>query len=412
MKGVGTQLLVLIRLPESVGLKGTLLEDEEAEAKPEDVRSKPFGVVFPIGPDGRPESLKAAVQIDSPDFLPPRQTKNIFVWPDKDSDIVSFMLTPKRTGRLRVLVELQWEDALRGSRSLRTECLADASGVPDNSGSNVVRVQLDIGDRAAKTGEFTSFFQEPFRGDSSSDMPAPSSQPMEPPKKTVGDFTALFGPATPPSATQPAPPANAPHMQGPAVPPSAQPVPSVPPVNVTPLTDPVFVATPIPAGTPTPSPASAIPQSPGVAEERPSPARMPSTVSDDTATGAFMHPKDEPVPVPVEVLSGPRPYTQILSRPKQSEPEETEGGQAPAANAGAGKSAAPSMPKIPGPAPPPMPRMPPPPGIPQIKARPTPKAPKIDTPAPPPVSMWPLTITLTVLFFLAVIVVLFFVLKH
>jgi hypothetical protein len=41
-----------------------------------------------------------------------------------------------------------------------------------------------------------------------------------------------------------------------------------------------------------------------------------------------------------------------------------------------------------------------------------PQVPKIDVPAPPPVSIWPLVITLTVLFFLAVIVVLIFALRH
>jgi hypothetical protein len=50
--------------------------------------------------------------------------------------------------------------------------------------------------------------------------------------------------------------------------------------------------------------------------------------------------------------------------------------------------------------------------MPKMKAPPTPKMPKIDAPAPPPVSMWPLIITLTVLFFLAVILVLYFALKH
>jgi hypothetical protein len=47
-----------------------------------------------------------------------------------------------------------------------------------------------------------------------------------------------------------------------------------------------------------------------------------------------------------------------------------------------------------------------------MKAPPAPKAPKIDAPAAPPVSIWPLIITLAVLFFLAVILVLFFVLRH
>lgn len=291
---------------------------------------------------------------------------------------------------------------------------------------------------AAKPGEFTSFFQGPFRGDGASDMPPLSSQPMEPPKKTVGDFTALFGQASPPSAAAPAPPGTAepsftsifkdmgtpqptfnaaPQMQEAVVPPPAPPVASVPPLNVTPLPDPVFVAPkPIPAMTPTPSPTPAIPQFPGAAVERPSPARMPS-VAGESATGAFMHPKAEPAPVRVEEPSGPSPYTQIISRPKQSDPNEAEGGQATAANPGAGKFAAPSMLKIPGAVPPPLPRMPPPPrvappAIPKMKAPPAPKAPKIDTPAPPPVSMWPLIITLTVLFFLAVILVLYFVLRH
>ena len=45
VKGEPTELQVLIRLPESVGLKGVLLEDDEAEAKPEDVRSTKFGVM-------------------------------------------------------------------------------------------------------------------------------------------------------------------------------------------------------------------------------------------------------------------------------------------------------------------------------------------------------------------------------
>ena len=292
-----------------------------------------------------------------------------------------------------------------------------------------------VGRSTAKPGEFTNFFQGPFRGDRASDMPEISSQPMEPPKKKVGEFTALFGQATPPSAAAPASPGTAEPsftsifkdmrtpqptnaerpVPGVVIPSTAQPVPSIPPLNVTPLPDPVFVApTPIPVVTPTPSPGAAIPQSPSAAVETPSPSR-PRSGSGDGATGAFRQPKAPAVPVPAEAPSGPSPYTQIISRPKISEPEESEGGQSPAA--GAGKFAAPSLPKIPGAAPPPMPKMPPapkiaPPAVLKMKTPPVPKAPKIDAPPPPPVSMWPLIITLTVLFFLAVILVLYFVLRH
>ncbi len=272
----------------------------------------------------------------------------------------------------------------------------------------------------AKPGEFTSFFQGPFRGDGPSDMPAYSSQPIEPPKKNVGEFTAVFGGATPKTPASPAPPsapgssftsmfkdmdtpqptfnASTP-MQGGLVPPPAQALPPVSPVNATPAPDPVFASSPTPAVIPD-FPAPAIPQSPSMPVERPL-APRPSSMPGDGATGAFMHPRADPTPVPIEAPSGPSPYTQIISRAKPAAGEEAEAGHAPAAGADAGKFAAP-----------PMPKMPPAPSVPKVKAPQAPKAPKIDAPEPAPVSLWPLIITLTVLFFLAVILVLYFVLRH
>ena len=287
----------------------------------------------------------------------------------------------------------------------------------------------------AKPGEFTSFFQGPFRGDGPSDMPAVPSQPIEAPRKNVGEFTALFGGVTPPAPASPGPASGsgqsftglfkdfeapqstrppAPPMQGAVVPP-IQPLPTVPPMNITPLPDPVFAGSPTPVVIPNP-PAPAVPPSASVPAEKPRPSR-PGPLAGDGATGAFMHPTAEPTPVPVEAPSGPSPYTQIISRQKLASPEEAEVGEAPVAGAAGGKFTAPSMPKMPGAAPPPMPKIPPapkiaPPPMPKMKAPPAPKVPQIDAPAPPPVSPWPVIITLTVLFFLAVILVLFFVLRH
>jgi hypothetical protein len=282
-----------------------------------------------------------------------------------------------------------------------------------------------------KPGEFTSFFQGPFRGDGPSDMPAYSSQPIEAPKKKVGEFTALFGGATPPKTTPAPPGATGPSFTGlfkdfeasqpthnpPApppggvMPPSVQPLPTVQPVNATPVPDPVFAASsPVPSAIPT-LPTPAMPLSPSMAVERPL-APRPSSLPGDGATGAFMHPRADPTPVPIEAPSGPSPYTQIISRPKLAAAEEGEASEAPAAGAGAGKFAAPPMPKIPAAAPPPIAKMPKAPPMPKVKAPQAPKAPKIDAPAPPPVSLWPLIITLTVLFFLAVLLVLYFVLRH
>jgi hypothetical protein len=169
VKDRATELLVLIRLPESPGLAGTLLVDEDAEAKPEDVRSKPFNVIFPLGLDGRPDPLKVTVQLTSPDFSPEVQRKNLFVPPDEDSELCRFLLTPVRTGKLRVLVELQWEDALRGSRSLKTECVAEAESVPASSAMNVVRMEVNVG--VGPAGE-----RRPAETDATSAPPGPPAQ--------------------------------------------------------------------------------------------------------------------------------------------------------------------------------------------------------------------------------------------
>lgn len=270
---------------------------------------------------------------------------------------------------------------------------------------------------SAKPGEFTSFFQGPFRGDRAADMPAFSSLPIEPPRKNVGEFTALFGQASPQGGATTPPPSSGPSFTGifkdmespkqnlntpPVMPgvvaPPVQPLPSVGPMNVAALPDPVF-STPVTPMVAAPLAVTAIPASPSAPVEKPRPVSLPG----DGATGAFMRPSSEPARVPIEAPGGPSPYTQIISRSKFAGAEEDQAG-----SAGAGKSAMPAAPKIPAAAPP-MPKMPPPPAMPKIAA---PPVPKLDVPAAPAISSWPLIITLTVLFFLAVILVLFFALKH
>jgi hypothetical protein len=146
VKDRATELLVLIRLPGSEGLKGVLQADDDAEAKLEDVRSKDFEMVFPVGSDGRPEPLRATIKVTSLDFSPAQQEKNVFMPPDGDSHVAQFMLIPLRVGPLRVLIELQWEEAVRGSRRLRTECVAEASAVPPHAEMIVASVPIGSAD--------------------------------------------------------------------------------------------------------------------------------------------------------------------------------------------------------------------------------------------------------------------------
>jgi hypothetical protein len=145
VKDRAAELLVLIRLPESAGLKGVLQADEEADARPEDVRSKPFEVAFPLNPLGKPQPLKVSIEVTAPDFQPALQRKNLLVPVAADSEVCPFMLTPVRLGQLTVEIELAWEDAQRGCRRLRTSCVAEVESAGVQPVTSVVQMPLLVG---------------------------------------------------------------------------------------------------------------------------------------------------------------------------------------------------------------------------------------------------------------------------
>ena len=297
----------------------------------------------------------------------------------------------------------------------------------------------------AKPGEFTSFFQGPFRPDGPAETPSVSSTPSEPLRKSEGNFTEMFRSvpvqperpfassvlAGPVSARKdapgtgftgwfsdpgildrtpdtPAPPAPAPLSRTASGPPPVFSTPSKePPVLAQP---PEPLAPPIRAFSPPPTPIPTV--------AKPSPV-TPSSAPDG-ATRVFSPPVSEPASLSPPPLAGPSPYTQIISvRP--TSPSEDEASAEHPAEGKLPAFAPPAKPTLPKITPPPMPKMAPPP-MPKIAppAPPAglkaPKAPKVDISkmdAPkPPVSYWPLVLTLTALLFIAVLVVLYFVLKH
>jgi hypothetical protein len=311
-----------------------------------------------------------------------------------------------------------------------------------------------------KIGEFTSFFQGPFRGDAPSEIPNVTPR-QQAPQKTVGDFTSVFGSAKPQQEEPlPAPglagnePAgsftgwfNAERMSSTTTPPSAglpravadpaagfpSPGPPVPnfstpsfpaPSSPAPVfPSPVFPAPVFPAPVPlkepfvAPKPAANVAPAPPIFPT-PTPSKPPaSTLPSDGATGAFARPAAElAAPTPLAAPSGPGEYTRLISvRAPNPAGDAAAASNAPAGAAGTPAFAMPSIP-VPAMAPPPLPPPPVPPK-PALAAPAAPKAPKLP-PAPkvavpePPVSYWPLVLTLTVLFFIAVLLVLYFVLKH
>jgi len=277
-----------------------------------------------------------------------------------------------------------------------------------------------------KPGEFTSIFQGPFHGDAPSEIPALSAQKIEPPRKSVGDFTAMFG-AVRPQKEEPLP---APGVAGNesagtgftgffsadiASRNSSTSAPT-PPIIPAPQVFPTPQVSPTPQVFPTPpSPNPPTPSAPVI---------PPSTLPSDGATFAFSPPVSKPAPAPPPIPSGPSAYTQIISLKNAGPAADSADAEemTPAGSAEPPAFPPPSMPELPkAPKMPPMPK----PAAPKMPAAkmPAPKMPKIDLPSapkppkdgvlpPPPVSYWPLILTLTVLFFIAVLLVLYFVLKH
>ena len=270
-----------------------------------------------------------------------------------------------------------------------------------------------------KPGEFTSVFQGPFHGDAPSDIPALPSQKMEPPRKTVGDFTAMFG-AVKPQKEEPLPASGVAGNESAgtgftgffnadvASRNSSTSAPT-PPILPAPQVFPIPQAFPTPQVFPAPpSPNPPMPPSPVVS----------SAQHSDGATGAFSSPVSKPAPAPPPVPSGPSAYTQIISLKNAAPPADPADAEemTPADSAEPGAfPALPKAPKMPPLPKPPAPKMPaakmPAPKIPKIAIPPSAKPPK-EGALPPPVSYWPLILTLTVLFFIAVLLVLYFVLKH
>jgi len=279
-------------------------------------------------------------------------------------------------------------------------------------------------------GEFTKFFQGPFRVEGSAETPAVSPQQVEPPRKSVGEFTAMFNAprgeeplpgagvagnesagtgfsgffSNPHLASRTSGTAGTPPASGPSQPvfdesPAFPALPKEPLVPPKPM--PYVAATPVVSIPPIPTPA---PFSAPVIEK---PPLMPHTGSaPEGATNAFNRRPIEPLSNQPAPPSGPSPYTQIISVRRPAEPAVAEKQAAP--NSPRLGFPAPSMPSVPAIAPPPMPAAP---AMPKMAAPPVPKAAKVAIPEPT-VSYWPLILTLTVLFFIAVLLVLYFALKH
>lgn len=111
--GLSTVLAVMVRRKDSEGLAGIFDLEASYGLTPKDLKSSSsFPVQFPKGADGTAQAADLCVRIETADFESSSREKSLCVPPRGDSDVCVFLLTPLRSGPLRVNVEL-WKDGRR-----------------------------------------------------------------------------------------------------------------------------------------------------------------------------------------------------------------------------------------------------------------------------------------------------------
>jgi hypothetical protein len=268
----------------------------------------------------------------------------------------------------------------------------------------------------AKSGDFTKFFQGPFDGERPSEIPNMSPNLTDTPRgKVPGEFTQMFGAVKDnPFATTPSPsgPIDEPPLRtepgsfnrsfADPVPPSSQtkgngnqkPAASVEPEWTQPIPPPVAVPVTPPE-----------PAAPRVRTDKPRESR-PSVQGG--ATQVFSVPGGHSAPSQPPPPTGPSEYTRIISggmlglNSSKEQPAAEEGPAAGGLPTFKMPTAAPAAPKIAAPPAPKLPKMPPAPKIPPVGAL-VPKAKS---------SYLPMIIILNVSLIIAVLLIVYFAIKH
>jgi hypothetical protein len=308
---------------------------------------------------------------------------------------------------------------------------------PSESGSSTGKFEFAPEPEPAKesAGEFTQFFRSPFEqpGAPSRPLELPDEPQVKPAREQTGDFTRVFGKGigeevneafriSPPQSEPPQPAGSFTRIfgeggaklgtarldTGDADPGSFQPLagPTAPPVDLPPAfsTRPPLIPQP-PPPTFTPPPVTNVPSS--TLENS-----FLNRSGRSDATEVFKTPGGDAAPEMQGFSSGPSEFTQFLSRSQINAALPPEPAIAPPPAPSGSPFGAPAIPKPPAFqfAPPPPP---PPPAVPAIPrpAFAVPQPPAVKAPAGP-TSYWPLITVLTILLAVAIILIMYFALKH
>ncbi len=140
--GRAAEILTVIRLPDSEGLRSYINEEKLEFLTGDDVRQRQFCLSFSQDVNGRPQPADVILKIDSPNFEPRCQSKRLKVPPKHDTEVCTFLLTPLLVGGLVVNLELLVGDQIVVSRSIRTK--AEPEGTFISPEKVVVCVRLPL----------------------------------------------------------------------------------------------------------------------------------------------------------------------------------------------------------------------------------------------------------------------------
>jgi hypothetical protein len=138
--GRATEIVTVIRLPDSEGLRKYIIEEKLESFASDDVRKKPFFLEFSPDSKGKLQPAEVILKIDSPNFKPRSQSKKLKVPPKHDSEVCTFLLTPLLCGELVVNLELLVGDQVVVSKSIRTR--AELEGTQVSPARVIVTVPL------------------------------------------------------------------------------------------------------------------------------------------------------------------------------------------------------------------------------------------------------------------------------
>jgi len=123
--GQSIDLVIAVKLPESPKLYAREIRDAGISRRfPDDakVEPKPVEVEFPVDErTGQPGAATLEIRVIAPNFdIHGSKRKRLLVPPDRDSELCTFLLSPRTPGELEVSVELYSQGVLVGTMRLET----------------------------------------------------------------------------------------------------------------------------------------------------------------------------------------------------------------------------------------------------------------------------------------------------